>query len=474
VVVGARLAGCATAIPLARAGHRVVAIDRDRFPSNTLSTHGLFQGHLVELRRLGALDRLLALDPPKIRRFHVYHLGQHAVETAHAVDGIDYGLCIGREELDLALVESAREAGVEVRERTSATSLLWEDGRAAGIRYRSRDGDEGEIRAPLVVGADGRRSTVARLVGADVPYRGSRNGRGFVWWYLDDPKLGTRWRETLTLWQIGETHVMTAPMPHGRMIVILMGPAEDVPLFRTDPRAMWERVLREHRHLADRVAGAGAPGKPFTSREMPAFFRASSGSGWALAGDAGHYKDATIGQGIRDSLEWGRRLGEAAAPVLRDAPRLDEALARWERARDRAVLPTYHWANMQSRIVLRQPIAVEALRTFDRSCGPELGDVLSRVRTPQQVFSPLRGMVWMARALRRPGAERRTILGNLVQESLVQTHARRERLSNRFRPARRSASETPGWTWPPRTQASGPKAVPSASEPVGARESEAA
>ena len=63
VVVGARLAGTTVAAELARQGRDVVVLDRARFPSDTLSTHVLFSGGVEELRHMGALDRVLDLDP---------------------------------------------------------------------------------------------------------------------------------------------------------------------------------------------------------------------------------------------------------------------------------------------------------------------------------------------------------------------------------------------------------------------------
>ena len=67
VVVGARLAGCALAAPLARAGRKVVVLDRMSFPSDQLSTHVLFSNGVAELASLGALPRILALDPTNYR-----------------------------------------------------------------------------------------------------------------------------------------------------------------------------------------------------------------------------------------------------------------------------------------------------------------------------------------------------------------------------------------------------------------------
>ena len=67
VVVGARLAGCAFAAPLARAGRQVVVLDRMRFPSDQLSTHVLFPAGTSELAMMGALPRVRALNPSRVR-----------------------------------------------------------------------------------------------------------------------------------------------------------------------------------------------------------------------------------------------------------------------------------------------------------------------------------------------------------------------------------------------------------------------
>ena len=63
VIVGSRCAGTAAACAYAQAGRKVVVLDRASFPSDTLSTHVLFPSGVDELRRMGALGRILGLDP---------------------------------------------------------------------------------------------------------------------------------------------------------------------------------------------------------------------------------------------------------------------------------------------------------------------------------------------------------------------------------------------------------------------------
>ncbi|MPY78523.1 MAG: NAD(P)/FAD-dependent oxidoreductase [Actinophytocola sp.] len=451
VVVGSRIAGAAAAIAMARTGRHVIALDRVRFPSDTLSTHLMFPAHVAELVRLGALERVLAHRPPRVRHVMLSHQGVSASDRFLPVEGIDFGVCVPRPELDHALVETARAFGAEVREHSSVTDLLWDGDRVAGVRYRDKDSDEvREIRAPVTIGADGRRSVVAQLVGADRPYRGSRNGRGFVFWYMDDPKSDDRkWRETYVQWRAGGTHGMVFPTPSNRMLVSFMGPADRVALFRRDTQGMWERQLRENRRFAARVAGATNITRMRGTDDMVSFFRRSSGPGWALAGDAGHFKDPVLGQGIRDSLRHGRLVGEAVVRAGDDGPlAIDEALRAWEKERDDDCLPAYHWGNRETRIVGDDPLVIEALRTLAVDDLSEIGNAFSRRRNPEHVFGFRRSAGWLLRALSRPDADRGALLRRALGELLIDVDIRYERLLGHFRDSRPARSERPGWSWP--------------------------
>ncbi|HEY2702723.1 MAG TPA: FAD-dependent monooxygenase [Candidatus Dormibacteraeota bacterium] len=457
VVVGARCAGSAAAIALAKAGRRVVALDRATFPSDTLSTHVIFPSGIAQLARLGALERVLASGVPKCRRIMLSAAGVDVVERYRAVEGIDYAMCMPRPALDLALVSTARGFGAEVREHSGVTGVLWEGDRAAGVRYRAEDGATREIRAPLVIGADGRRSTVASLVGAEEPYRGSRNGRGLAFWYMDDPKAGTPWRDVLVQWRIGEVFGMVFPTPDDRMLVLFMGPAEDIPRFQKDARGMWEQMLRQHRRLADRVEGAGNPTKLRATADTSSYFRASSGPGWALVGDAGHFKDPIIAQGIGDALLYGRLVGECAGRTLDDPRALDRALLEWEAQRDRDCLPAYHWANNETRVEPLSRLTVEAFRSF--AAAPDqrnISDMFSRVRRPETVISFPRMALWLARALMRPGAPRRSLVREGVRETRIHFDVVYEGWRREFRSRRVAASDHPGWRRVPAPAAARP------------------
>jgi flavin-dependent dehydrogenase len=411
VVVGARCAGSAAAIGLARAGRRVVALDRAAFPSDTLSTHLLFAGGVAELAAVGALERVHALGAPRMP-VALMSGGSDLTVTARytPVAGIDYGMCVRRTGLDDALVDTARAAGAEVRERARVTELVHDRGRVAGVRYEDGDGRPRELRAPLVVGADGRRSTIARLVGTTLPYRSNANERACYFAYFEDPH--TDWRPVAAQWRAGRELGTAFPCDGGLVLVLLMPPRARADAFGSDLAGEYERTIASIPGLRERLDGCTRATKVRAATDLPSFFRRSSGPGWALPGDAGHFKDPVTAQGIRDALRFGRLLGEAAAPVLDDPGALDRALRGWERGRERECLETYQWTNQLARAEAMTPLEIELYRAA--ATDPELAramlDVFSRARRPSEALPLRRAAVMAGRALVRRGARRAAVL----------------------------------------------------------------
>lgn len=454
VIIGARCAGSAAAIALARAGRRVLLVDRVTFPSDTLSTHVNFPSAVAEIQALGALDRVLECNPPKAHHGMVEADGFRCLSPWEPIDGIDYGLCVPRTEFDHALVRTAVEDwGVELRERTSVVELLWAEERVVGARLRGPDNEEYDVRSKLLVGADGRRSTVARLVGSERPYRGSNNERACAFFYMDDPKVGTEWRDRLIQLRKGPTHALIFPCPDDRVLCLFMGPKEDIPRFRADPMGMWHEMLRENPAVAERLDGATNISKLRSSADNPAFFRRSSGPGWILAGDAGHFKDPIIGQGMRDAMRFGRLWGEAAGPVIDDPRALDRATRAVEIRRDRECMATYHWGNRESRVFAVSQLHRELLGGLGQTHPERLLHMFDRVEEPHKVLNPLLTGRYAIKAMLRRGVDRRALLRDIVEElrldASIWAEAFRMRKASSFRSEHPTYDERPDWQWPP-------------------------
>ena len=448
VIVGARCAGTAASVPLARAGLKVVILDKAKFPSDTISTHVLVPNGVQELKFMGALPKILALNPSKSHYLTLRDGDLEITERYKPFSGIDYAICVPRDQQDAILGETARAAGVDVRERTNVEQVVWRNGRAVGVRCTS-DGVEYEIQGALVIGADGRRSRIAEEVGAFTPYRASKNGRGFAFRYLDDP-LGADAPDALEIFRAEGDQVLVLPScPAGRTLVVNMTDAAAIPDFRREPEVNWQQMLDRNPALKARVGAATNMSKMRTTDDLSAYYRRSSGPGWALAGDAGHFKDPVTGNGMRDALKFGRLLGEAVATTLHDPGKLDAALRDWEAARDADTISTYHWGNRESRPGTTSALTREVLRTFVGDDRPNLSDTFNRVRPIESVIHPGRLVKGLVNALRAPGADRRAIMRELRVELPMEISLRRHRLLDGFRSTKPTATERAGWSLGP-------------------------
>ncbi|WP_245567154.1 NAD(P)/FAD-dependent oxidoreductase [Nocardia vinacea] len=386
VVVGTRCAGSSVAAALARAGRRVVGLDSSAFPSDTLSTHLLWPSGVAELERLGALERVRAIGAPPLTTAYAVGAGHVVRAPFTAYRGVDFGMCVRRPGLDAALVATAREAGAELRERCRVVDLVRDGNRVVGVHYVDRSGDEHELRARIVVGADGRRSTVARLVGVGEPYRSKPSGRACYFGYWHDGR--DEWRDVAAQWRSG-TSLGTAFPCDGGLLLCLIQPAAQEPrhvVGRAD--AAYQEMIADIPGLSERLRGCTMAGRVRSAVGITSYFRRSSGPGWALPGDAGHFKDPVTAQGIRDALRYGRLLGEIIAPVLEDSAALDVALRGWERRRELDCLDMYQWTNRLARGEGMTALEVELYRAAasDPDLARAVVEVMSRVRAPHSVM----------------------------------------------------------------------------------------
>lgn len=164
--IGARVAGSATAMLLARQGLKVLAVDRAGFPSDTLSTHQVQLPGVARLERWGLLNRVIAAGTPATRRVR-FDPGPVVLAGNYPLfRGVDALYSPRRTLLDTILIEAAREAGADAREQFAVQEIVSTNGRVTGIRGRGASRRPIAERASLVIGADGRHSLLAKAVGA--------------------------------------------------------------------------------------------------------------------------------------------------------------------------------------------------------------------------------------------------------------------------------------------------------------------
>ncbi|HVH62598.1 MAG TPA: FAD-dependent monooxygenase, partial [Candidatus Dormibacteraeota bacterium] len=159
------MAGSSVAIRLAQQGRKVLMVDRDTFPSDTLSTHALNFTTIESLSRLGVLQRIEAAGFRRLYRHRAW-VDDICIDVPAGPRGA-YSLAPRRKVLDQILIERAVECGAEFIERARVESLIVDSGNVAGAVVQRIGGERFEVRAKVVVGADGKSSSVAKWVAAE-------------------------------------------------------------------------------------------------------------------------------------------------------------------------------------------------------------------------------------------------------------------------------------------------------------------
>lgn len=321
IVIGARPAGAATGMLLARRGRRVLVLDRARFPSDTLSTHQVQPAGIDRLRRWGLLDRLLAAGTPVTGQVR-FDVGGTVLAGGFPAGGI---LCSPRRTvLDKVLLDAAREAGAEVEEGFHVAGLLRDDdGRVTGIR--GRDGTE--HRAPVVVGADGKHSLVAREVAAPVLREvAPRTVATYAYWEGFDMPRGE-------LYHRPGRAAAAFPTNDGLTMVYTAAPSTESGAWRTDVEGHLLRTVDGCGDLGERVRAGRRVERLRTTTDLPNVVRRAYGPGWFLAGDAGLVMDPVTAQGIGNAL--------ADAELLAETIDGGGTGEQYQRARDAARLPIF-------------------------------------------------------------------------------------------------------------------------------------
>lgn len=336
IIVGARCAGSPTAMLLARKGYRVLLVDRCTFPSDTMSTHFIWQSGTARLHRWGLLDQVRATGCPPINKvtldFGTFTLSGSAPPADLAAPEC---LCPRRTILDKILIDAARAAGTEVREAFSVREIVFDGDRVVGIRGVGQGGTAVEERARLTIGADGLHSFVAGSVRAPKTLERPVASCGYYSYWQNFPTDGV------------EIHfpprrtIVTPPTNDGLTCIITMAPSDEFPRFRADIEGFFLASLDLLPSLGARVRSAQRVAR-FAGGAFPNFFRKPYGRGWALVGDAGYQKDPYTAQGISDAFRDADLLSEAIDAGFCGQRPLEDALADYERTRNETALGEFH------------------------------------------------------------------------------------------------------------------------------------
>jgi flavin-dependent dehydrogenase len=328
IVVGARCAGAPTAMLLARAGARVLLIDRAGFPSDTVSGHAIKSSGVAYLQRWGLLDAVLATTCPPIYGIHVSVAGQSLAAPLPEPGALPM-VAPRRTVLDSLLVQAAASAGVDVHDHTAVTSVLRSGEQVVGIEARSVTGRSLRALAPIVIGADGKQSFIANQVGAAYEhYQPPVSIAYYAYWdgRIPADAVGLHFAPRLAAGLF--------PTNDGQWLAFVQTRWSERQAFRADAMARYLAALQAFPVVVEALSAARHADRVYGMLDMPAFFRRSYGPGWALAGDAAHHKDPLIARGITDAFRDADLLARVVASGLGGETDLGPALARYQAQRE--------------------------------------------------------------------------------------------------------------------------------------------
>ncbi|HWX46287.1 MAG TPA: NAD(P)/FAD-dependent oxidoreductase [Solirubrobacteraceae bacterium] len=399
-VVGASIAGCTAATFLGRAGARVALVESHGDPKafKRVCTHAIQPSAGPTLDRLGVTEAVVCSGA----RRGGMNLWTRYGWISFAHEWAEPPLCdhpiwnIRRETLDPMLRElAAATEGVELMLGHTANALLCDGppvggrrppGRVRGVVVRTRDGTEHELRAKLVVAADGRDSQIAKLASQRTKLK-PHNRFCYYAYYRNTPVVTG---DSAQFWLLDPDVAYAFPTDAGLTLLACMIHRDRLPEFRDDPERAMARLF-ESLPDAPRLDPAKRESQVIGKLDMPNVRRRAWRPGLAFVGDAALAVDPLWGIGCGWALQSGEWLAEAAIPALDgEEAQLDGALRVYARRHRRAFaeheLLCSAYATGRKLNLIQRLIYRGAAR--DREIAGGVALIGGRWITPRQMLTP--------------------------------------------------------------------------------------
>jgi len=309
VIIGGGPAGSATAITAQQHGCRALVLEAATFPRHHVGES------LIDLwpvlTTLGVAEEMDATFQHKRGSCRIWGREPvlHWTDFGYVKGPRKYSLQVERSEFDLVLLRRAQATGATVRQAHRVTDILWQDGRAVGVRYRTGDGATGEARAPLVVDASGRGSLIARTLGLHVVdpfypdlsvygyYQGARRFDGDLAGNLFIEAVPWGW-----FWYI--------PLHTGEVSVgLVCDRSSRRRLQQQGPQAFLAEAVAQSTMVRELLSAATLARPPIVTASYGYTSTRYAGPGWLLTGDTGFFIDPMWATGVANALSDGLLAG---------------------------------------------------------------------------------------------------------------------------------------------------------------------
>jgi len=384
-VVGASVAGCAAARLFAQNGATVALIERRPDPGafKVVCTHAVLPAATPTIERLGLAPLLAERGVPRPwAEFWTPYGGWFGLPDMR-------GWGVTRQTLDPLLRDLAvGTPGVEFFPGWTATRVLSDRGRPAGVEVEDRSGRVGQVQARLLVGADGRQSSLARLAG--VPGRVRPHNRFFYFSYWRGiEQVRTPSGPSMRLWLLDPEGASQFPNEDGLTVLVAAYPRWRQAEVRADLEGSYMRTLAALPDGPD-LSNGERVSKILGKLEVPNLIRPAARPGIAFVGDAALATDPTFGVGISFAFESAEWLVDETSGALAGGQELDAALRRYRRKFAWRLGP--HHLQIADFSTAREIRPLERLAfrraTVDPKLAGALGQVLARERSPLRMLDP--------------------------------------------------------------------------------------
>ena len=321
LIIGGGPAGSSAAAILAGHGHRVLVVEREKFPRYHIG-ESLIPFTYHPLHRLGLIPKMK--DSACIKKYSVRFVTPNGKASQpfyffnrYDRDTVAQTWQVLRSEFDQMLLNHARERGAEVREETTVKELLKENGRVVGVRTESKSGQIKDYFAPITLDCSGKEA-----------FSAVREG-----WRMKDPKLNkvavwTYYRGSKRAAGLDEGQTTVAMVPekgwfwhipqHNDMVSVGVV-AEGKYLTRDgvkSPEAIFRREIGQNLWIQEQLSVGDQVGSYFLTSEYTQHARFCYADGLLLAGDAFCFLDPVFSSGVMLALKSGVLAGDTVHEAL--------------------------------------------------------------------------------------------------------------------------------------------------------------
>jgi 2-polyprenyl-6-methoxyphenol hydroxylase-like FAD-dependent oxidoreductase len=389
IIVGARCSGATLAALLARQGLRTLLLEASpRGTDMPLSTHMVQAAGMDVLDRIGVGDRVRRVAPPLL----TFRFALDDSLVLAKPDAGRYSYCVRRSIIDPWLQNAAETAGATFLDRHRVLDLVRAGDRICGVVARTPSGRV-TFQGDLVIGADGMHSTVAKLAQVEEYYVGESTRAGY-WAYFPAP---SKWTEPwdAALEHQGDDLRYVFRTDNDLLTLVYVGTAQRVQAWGSNRREQFLAALGRSETTRKLCEGKAPLGQMRGLMRARFFYRRPVGPGFALAGDAGHFKDFVTGLGMSDAFLDAQRL---ARTVLDGRA---EAFDVYWRERDAETLPLHFDAIAQGTVGFNSPFNRWVIGRVgkDPEMARRVPRMIDRKIDPADLVPPRKLLGWMGLAL---------------------------------------------------------------------------